>query len=73
MIGFTRIDGHQTVYDSAERHVADIGTPVSGPTLRVASPIVVHGETVGKVEATVSLLPLLMQIGALAASEPSAV
>ena len=66
MIGFTRMDGHQTVYDSAERHVADIGTPVSGPTLRVASPIFVHGETVGKVEATVSLLPLLMQIGALA-------
>jgi signal transduction histidine kinase/DNA-binding NarL/FixJ family response regulator/HPt (histidine-containing phosphotransfer) domain-containing protein len=66
MIGFTRVDGHQTVYDSAERHVADIGTPLSGPSLRVASPIVVHGETVGKVEAAVSLLPLLMQIGALA-------
>jgi signal transduction histidine kinase/CheY-like chemotaxis protein len=66
MIGFTRIEGHQTVYDSAGRHVADIGPPVSAPALRVASPIVVRGETTGRVEAEVSLMPLLVQIGVLA-------
>jgi signal transduction histidine kinase/CheY-like chemotaxis protein/HPt (histidine-containing phosphotransfer) domain-containing protein len=65
MIGFTRIDGHQTVFDSAGRHVADVGTPVAGPTLRVASPIVVRGEAAGRVEAEVSLIPLLVQIGLL--------
>jgi signal transduction histidine kinase/CheY-like chemotaxis protein len=65
MIGFTRIDGHQIVYDSADRHVADIGPPVSDPTLRVASPIVVRGAAVGRVEAVVSLSPLLVQIGIL--------
>ncbi len=65
MIGFTRIDGHQTVYDAKGRHVADIGAAIAGPTLRVASPIVVHGQSAGKVEAEVSLTPLLLQIGAL--------
>ena len=47
------------------RHVADIGAAIAGPTLRVASPIVVHGQSAGKVEAEVSLTPLLIQIGAL--------
>ena len=47
------------------RHVADIGAAITGPTLRVASPIVVHGESAGQVEAEVSLIPLLVQIGAL--------
>ena len=65
MIGFTRIDGHQTVYDTKGRHVADTGAAIAGPTLRVASPIVVHGQSAGKVEAEVSLTPLLIQIGAL--------
>jgi len=65
MIGFTRLDGHQTVYDSAGRHVADSGPPVPAPTLRVASPIVVRGEAVGRVEAEVSLIPLLVQLGIL--------
>jgi signal transduction histidine kinase/CheY-like chemotaxis protein len=65
MIGFTRIDGRQTVYDSANRHVADLGERISGPALRVSSPIVVRGETVGRVEADVSLAPLFIQIGAL--------
>ena len=65
MIGFTRIDGRQTVYDAKGRHVADIGAAIVGPTLRVASPIVVHGQSAGKVEAEVSLTPLLLQIGAL--------
>jgi signal transduction histidine kinase/CheY-like chemotaxis protein/HPt (histidine-containing phosphotransfer) domain-containing protein len=65
MIGFTRIDGRQTVYDARGRHVADIGAAIAGPTLRVASPIVVHGQSAGKVEAEVSLTPLLLQIGAL--------
>src|SRR5262245_15682755 len=45
MIGFTRIEGRQTVYDARDRHVADVGDAITGPTLRVASPIVVHGQT----------------------------
>ena len=48
-----------------DRHVADIGAAIAGPTLRVASPIVVRGQSAGKVEAEVSLIPLLLQIGAL--------
>jgi signal transduction histidine kinase/CheY-like chemotaxis protein/HPt (histidine-containing phosphotransfer) domain-containing protein len=65
MIGFIRIDGHQIVYDAAGRHVADIGPPVAWPALRVASAIVVRGEAAGRVEAEVSLIPLLAQIGIL--------
>jgi signal transduction histidine kinase/HPt (histidine-containing phosphotransfer) domain-containing protein/ActR/RegA family two-component response regulator len=65
MIAFTGIDGHQIVYDSADRRVTSLGEPVPGPTLRVASPIVSFGETVGKVEADVSLVPLFSQIGLL--------
>ena len=64
MISFTRIEGRQTVYDSANRRVAHLGEPVTGPTLRVASPIIVLGESVGRVEAEVSLIPLFAQIGA---------
>ena len=66
MIGFTRIDGHQTVYRSGRAARGRYRYAGLGPTLRVASPIVVHRRNVGRVEATVSLLPLLMQIGALA-------
>jgi two-component system, sensor histidine kinase len=65
LIGFTRIDGHQTVFDAAGEHVAEVGPPIAAPVLRIASPIIVRGVAVGRVEATVSLTPLLAQIGAL--------
>src|SRR5947207_2851501 len=65
MIASTRINGRQVVYDSADRLVASLGAPLAGPTLRIASPIVSLGETAGKVEAEISLLPLLLKIGIL--------
>src|SRR5215217_31609 len=43
MISFTRIEGRQTVYDSANRRIASDDRPVAWPTLRIASPIVVLG------------------------------
>src|SRR4051812_39336300 len=66
MIAFTRIEGRQIVYDSTGAPVASLGEPVSGPVLRVASPIVAHGENGGRVEAEISLIPLFSQIAALA-------
>src|SRR3954462_9006925 len=45
MIAFTRGDGRQSVYDIAGAPVASLGEPISGPTLRVASSIIAHGES----------------------------
>jgi signal transduction histidine kinase/CheY-like chemotaxis protein len=62
-IGFYRIDEHQSVIEPEGRVVAEVGTPIEGPALRVDRPIVAHGTTVGTVHAEISLMPLLVRIG----------
>ncbi|MDC7786039.1 ATP-binding protein [Rhodoplanes sp. TEM] len=62
-VDYYRLDEHQAVFDSGGRLVAEAGDPIDGPALRVESPIVVRGETIGTVRAAIDPTPLLLRVG----------
>ena len=66
LVGFYSEGEYQTVRDSGGRKVAEMGAPVTGPLLRVVSPILVQGQPVGTVEAQASAAVLYTRIGLLA-------
>jgi signal transduction histidine kinase/CheY-like chemotaxis protein len=63
LISFTHSADYQVVWSGQDDIVATAGEPISGPTLRVLSPIVVRGASIGRVELQVSLVPLLWTFG----------
>lgn len=59
IIDFDNSSMHQRVTDASGREVLTVGVPPAAPLLQRSAPIVIAGRTIGTLEASVSLQPLL--------------